>query len=363
MKVGILTFHYTCNYGGVLQAYALQKTIERLGCNVEIIDFVPSSYKKNIKYYLSSIRSFATFMKICISILHKKGLKCAFDDFRTQYLRTSKRINENELYTINDSYDAVIVGSDQVWNWNQHNQPVYFINWQPEFSGLRISYAPCCAVNKVANGCTEILKAALTKFSAISVRNEQTQMFVKDLINIEAPIVCDPTIFHSFNEFTSPVINCDYILVYILGKEIEGGNKKAVTLFKEKYPGCKVVGVQTCADNPQIMSWADKVIYNANPKDWVGLIANAKCVFTDSFHGTIFSMKYKRDFVCYYTEVARASRFLDMEKRYNIGSNIVRNVNELQNRHISDFKCPKNIEPLFENQIKGSYSFLKNSLR
>lgn len=363
MKIGILTFHFSCNYGGVLQAYALQKTLEEMGYDVEIIDYVPSYYfKRNIKYYIGLSRTILGILKTIISISYSKKLRSSFDEFRSEFMTLSSRINEKQLHTINNLYDAIIVGSDQVWNWNQHDKNAYFIDWEPSFAGLRISYAPCCAINRISDGCRTKLIKALNAFTAISVRNQETQTFVRDLINTEPPIVADPTILYDFKEFTSPILDADYILAYIIGKEIEGGNANAIKKLKKLYPKCLVIGVQTCFDNPQLMTWADKIIYNAGPAEWVGLIANAKCVFTDSFHGTIFSMKYKRDFVCFYSETHRASRFIDMGNRYKIWDNIIRSVMELGEKNRKNLKCPDVVDMVFKKQKDYSISFLKNSL-
>lgn len=362
MKVGILTFHYSCNYGGVLQSYALQKVLEEMGHDVRIIDFVPSYYRKTLKGFILSSRSASALMKNVISILHRGSLKRAFDAFRANNLNLTRRLEEHNLSSINDEFDAIIVGSDQVWNWNQHEKRVYFINWMPAFNGLRISYAPCCSLNRVADGCKETLVNALNQFNAISVRNNETKMFVKNLVDIDATIVADPTILYDFENFTKPLLSSDYILAYIIGNEIEGGNAAAISCLKKLYPNCTVVGIQTCYDNPQFMSWADQVCYNAGPEEWVRLVANAKCVFTDSFHGTIFSLKFKRDFVCYYSESHRASRFVDMQERYKIGKNIVRSSDELAKKRKGELSSPQNIESLFEAQIKDSMTFLNRNL-
>lgn len=364
MRIGILTFHYSCNYGGVLQAYALQCALEELGHNVQVIDYVPTNYKHTLRSYFVARKSFIDLKKQGLRFLYSKRIKKTFNEFRQSYLKLSSHVNEQTISNLNDKYDAVVVGSDQVWNPSQHSKKVYFINWEPCFEGKRISYAPCCAINKVNENNRITLQKALHSFKAISVRNKETFDFVKSLINIEPILACDPTILYDFEIFAkSNQTKSPYILVYLLGKEIYGGHQKVVNALKRKFPNHKVIGIQTVYDNPQLMPWADQVKYCSGPKDWVNLIANAAFVYTDSFHGVIFSMKFKRKFACYYVEESRSSRFIDMSQRYGIAKNIIRNSDGIDMMTIDDFSTPDEALNMFDKQRQESLTFLETALR
>ena len=184
------------------------------------------------------------------------------------------------------------------------------------------------------------------------------QLEIKKL-NIDPIVTSDPTILYDFHEFITH-IDQSYILTYLIGKEIQDGHKKAIKNLKLKYPNRKVISIVSPYDNPQIITWADKVIYNASPDEWVNL--NADCVYTDSFHGVIFSMKFNRDFVCYYSEEQRKSRFVDMSERYGIASHIVSNGDVIGIRSLEDFKTSEKIHSIFKEQISVSIQFLKDNL-
>lgn len=324
MKVGILTYHYTCNYGGVLQSYALQQVLRRMGHDVKIIDCVPSYYHKFWKDYIPRRISSQDIHKLCVKYRHEDETWASFRKFKKDHLLLTERIDENLLHFFNDRFDAIITGSDQVWCLSQHFRPIYFLNWEPKFQGRRIAYAPCCSVNRIKEENIPRVKRALDAFDAISVRNSQTFEFVKGVAGIDAPVVADPTLLHDFREFVhaSPS-ESEYLLAYILGDEIVGGHKNAFRELKRMYGDLPVYAVVSAPGNPQVCPWADKIFYDVSPDRWVNLIAHAKCIYTDSFHGAVFSAKFKCPFVAYYTHLGRGARLIDLQQRYNLQKNIV----------------------------------------
>jgi hypothetical protein len=137
-KIGILTFHYSNNYGGVLQSFALQKSIESMGYDSEIINFIPSSYRptsiknnlgisKNIfKSKIEDLNIITIAKKINIMKEYSNTITEKFDIFRNNEMKLSKRVDENSIEMILNNYDVIIVGSDQVWNPTQRKRPEYF---------------------------------------------------------------------------------------------------------------------------------------------------------------------------------------------------------------------------------------------
>lgn len=318
MKIGILTFHYGSNYGGVLQCYALQQILAKCGHEVQVINYVPQQPIKDFLIVCRSccsrgvrkgIKSFINYLR------HSKKCKRTFRDFTDTYLNKSKLIRD--LKTLNSlNYDAVVVGSDQVWNSSQHSSPIYFLDWvRPNCK--RISYAACCGRNVVKDQYRDTLISELSKFDLITVRSSETFDFVTQLIGMKPQVVCDPTMLYPFDEFKSSIVE-KYILAYILGGEINGGNYKVVKKIKKKHPDLKVLAIQLgdrCASD---CKWADTVLYDVSPCEWVNLIYNSSFVFTDSFHGSVFAMKFRKPLLAYYTSPVTGTRFKDLGNTYSM---------------------------------------------
>lgn len=312
-RIGILTFHYSTNFGGVLQSYALHKTLECLGIPNDVIDYVPSTYlghrfHRNIglKDGLDLRRLFRLMTlkrKYCGKAVRK------FDAFRTQYMKLSERINESTLVSVLNRYSSVIVGSDQIWNPGQRNRPDYFLGFN-EFRGMRISYAADSTTAEVSTEHLPKLTRELERFDHISVRNEHSQRFVETITGRKPPVVVDPTLLWDFDELSSGFMSDSepYVAVYVLGKDIQGSNLEAVNSIKRAYGDLKVYAIVIPTMKFNLCDYADRVFYDLGPEEWLDMIRNATFVFTDSFHGTLFSLKFHRPFLAYYAEDMRATR-------------------------------------------------------
>lgn len=368
MRIGILTYHFGTNFGGQLQCYALMKTLEALGHNVTIINYIPGTFRhtvfNDIKYALWNIKKdfcYDTIVSGIFSVLFSKKMRRNFDCFRKEWLNVGPLCNLddfNELYDL----DAIIVGSDQVWGPGHHNSGAYFLNFKGEFSGKRISYAPCCAINKVEEKNKNKISKLLERFDSLSARNIETLNFVKDLIGKDISIVADPTILHTFKEFTSPKTpQKDYILTYILGDEIDDGHKTAVKRIKEEYGELPVYSINLTASNPHYYSWCKKTYNTLSPVDWVDFIRNAKFLYTDSFHGVIFALKFNTPFLAYYKEAIRASRFIDLKERYLL-NNIINRLSDIKDVSIKGLQPRTNTMEIIEESREFSIQYLKEAL-
>lgn len=377
IKIGILTFHYSNNYGAVLQALSLQKAVETMGYDVEIINFVPYSYRstniinnlgisKNLfKNKVKDLNVINIYKKICIMKNNSAAITHKFNLFRKKQMKLSEQVDENSLETILENYDAIIVGSDQVWNPSQRKRPEYFLNFGDSFKGKKISYAADSTVKEINGEDVDTLKKSLNFFSSISVRNEHSFDFVKAITNKEADIVADPTIIYDFQSENDSIENKeDYILTYVLGKEIEGTHIKALEKIKKVYGNLPVYSIKIPTMNFEVSKYADKVFYDLEPNEWVRMIKNAKFIYTDSFHGVIFSLKYHKPFLAYYTEKMRATRFIDLGKRYNIEKYIVQNVVEVEVKESIKIEPNfKAIDNLLGEHKQYSLEFLEKVLR
>lgn len=373
-KIGILTLHYSNNYGAVLQALALQKIIQSMGHEVEVIHYVPSSYsaakkvgyieliKKTIKKRYEDSRLISLIKKTIIIKKHSEKLINKFNAFRAKEMILSEMVDENLLLSMLNDYDAIVVGSDQVWCPYLRKRPEYYLNFGNRFVGNKISYAADSTVKDV--DCEDLvnLKSALEEFNYISVRNKHSFEFVKAITGKEVEIVADPTILYNFDKYC--LKNKErYILVYILGKEINGTHFKAIEKIKEKYGDLPVYSIKSPTTNFDLTCFADKTMYDLDPAEWLNLFTNASFVYTDSYHGVLFSLKFHKPFLAYYTERLRATRFIDLGERYCIDRYIVQSVDEIERKGSLNIKPDFDLtDKLLEKHRKISMAFLEKAL-
>jgi hypothetical protein len=205
-KIGILTYHYSNNYGGVLQSYALYRYLESQVVDVEIIDYVPSSYKPDnlIHNILTTLglrknplnvdpsdfipRSMAR--RIRAKKVYNHVIGYAFDSFRNLCFKSSVRVDENDINAILSEYCSIIVGSDQIWGPVQRGRTIYFLDFD-EFNGNKISYAADSTIAEISEEHLDKLRKELRDFDRISVRNKHSQKFVETVIGEKPPIVAD----------------------------------------------------------------------------------------------------------------------------------------------------------------------------
>ena len=343
MKIGILTMHYRRNYGGILQSYSLYKYLKSLNHDVTIIDYredtsinnyhIVSVFQELYKRMLQLIKK-AFCHNHSLSILPTRPLSNellqAFQSFKDEYLQYTRPVNNKTIKEVVNNFDMIVIGSDQVWTSVKYKKLIFFGDFGIEYSGRLISYA-ACSINSIPPLYQKRkLSRLLNRFDYISVRDETTYNFVES-INKELNIsmVADPTFLHDFKEFSSQTYEKEnYIFAYVLGSEIQGGHEAVLSKIKSKYGDIKIVSVVISNVSLEAEKFADIVIDTASPIEWVSLIAHAKFVYTDSFHGCVFSMKFHKPFLGYYNSGNRASRLLDLKNKFGL-NNIVSSVHEV----------------------------------
>lgn len=328
MKIGLLTFHYGSNYGGVLQAYALQQTLSFLGHDTWIINFRPKDKFKQFLIVTSGCLRKRKFKELFFYLSHFRHCQKIFEHFCNQYLRqTTPAFSEKDLRKLD--FDVISVGSDQVWNISQQKYKTYFLGWIKGNQIRRISYAACCGKNIVDSIYKAALVDQLSSFYSLSVRSKESQLFIKSLLSKDVPIVADPTMLYDFSEFCSGKNNGGYILTYVLTGDIKGGNDVAINEIKRKYPSLPVYSILISDRIPRLCDWADKQLVDITPNEWVNLIYNCAFMFTDSFHGSVFAMKFNKPLIAYYNGDISGRRFIDLRAQFDM-QNVVTDVEKLK---------------------------------
>lgn len=348
MRIGVITIEAGHNYGGILQCYAFMKQLQSYGHDVEFLRVYPHSYG-----LIDRVRSILATRNIFSLIFGKKShavfcqeesaeMTIVFDKFREEYmklspLQTYKTVGEYA----NNNYDAIIIGSDQTWAGLYNRNNAVFIGWQPKFKGIKMSYACCSPYKHIYDPIRKRqLSNFLKDFNYISVRDKNTQTLIKSIIGKNVDIVPDPTELRSFDEFVQdePVIKGKYIVIYVLGDEIDGGHKLALDKLKTQFGNIPIIGIKTANSNTGVHMVSDHMMNSLTPQQWVNLIYNATAVYTDSFHAILFSLKFKKPFIAYYTLSVRASRLLYLKEKYKT-NNIVSCANEISKAEVLNHKA------------------------
>lgn len=322
MKTATVTWITYNNYGTLLQAYALQKQIELRGHeNVILYDeeilrrfradkprtacsAQPAAPAGAVQGRMGRLLDLAAHPgRLSRSILARRdperyafpyeGSQAACDAFKWKELHILKNVSSETLDSLNDRFDAFIAGSDQVWSvFDEIFNPYYYLDfaWKK-----KIAYAPCLGTDKIPAATVEALRELLGDFSAVSVRENVSARQLSEITGREVAWVCDPTLLHDrafWEDFTAdvPAPKGKYLLCYFLESK-PWYFDRARALAKKL--GLKIRLIPSRWEHLH----SEYVITDAvGPKEFVSWFRHADYVLTDSYHGSIFSLIFEKDF-------------------------------------------------------------------
>lgn len=362
MKVGILTFPNSVSYGACLQMIALQNAVRRLGHEVEIIHY-HNSYMKAEKHTDKGRNPLKRALQRRVRLLLHRRLYRNFRRFEQQhvvYYPTRAFTETKRLPEIGQRYDAVICGSDQVWSPYITNSDIsYFL----DFCGAttkRVAYAPSFGVVKFPEGFEERIAPELQKFYALSARELPGKELVEKVTGRETAIVSDPTWLVDAADWAAmerphPAATGDYVLYFVVNRSSE---LLARCKAFAKQHGLKVVMVGgnpiTAAKNKDpMLSYA----LDVGPEQWLYLVHHAQYVFTNSFHGTAFSVLFERNL---YVQVPshNGSRLRQVLENFGLEDREVREGEEVTEAAV-DYE---RVRDVFAQLKEQSLTYLKNAL-
>lgn len=312
MKIGILTFHDTTNFGSLLQTYGLYKAISNLGHDCDVIDYeCPGITKREIpKPFRFSLNP----KKIAKELLYTRKLRKKYLElsrFLHCHINLSPRYTTETIKNCEGTYDRIIIGSDIVWGLDITNGDLtYFLDFVKDSSK---KYAFSASIG--SGWSTEekkMLCPLLQDFKQIAVREEQAIKWVKESSGVDAQLVCDPTMLLSGEEWariaSAKYKNDKYVLVYFdtnnkdclrKAKEIAQRNSLKVKLIHYGLP----IKEAEC-------------IAPLSLEDFLALIKNATFIVTASYHGLLFSLYFEREVI--YFNRAHKSRMESLGMRLGI---------------------------------------------
>lgn len=365
-KVKIITRHAINNYGSFLQSYATLLLFKEMGYEPEIIDYI----SKNEKLF-GNLISFANkrnynFVKKMIYIMVKfpeelyKNIK--FAKQRKKHLKLTKKYNSSEK--MQGKFDDCILcsGSDQLWGYmpNEEIDFTYYLNFSNETNRL-ISLSSSFGRYDFSQENIDLIKNHLDKYDFITVREESAKKFLEG-INISSTHVLDPTLLVDrsiYHEFAKQKANKgEYIVVYKLRHDNQL-DELANVLAEKHNLKIKYITNSIFFKNKNGKNYANKSV-----KKVLSLIRDSKFVVTDSFHATVLSVIFSKNFFTHLPGKTN-SRIVDFLDSLNLSNRYfsdIKDLNvELENvsyesvyKIIDSYKeeCIKNIKELLNNKIK-----------
>jgi hypothetical protein len=369
MKIGVVTTQYASNYGALLQTYALQKYLnEQLKQNSEVLAYYPAHFKDYWKI-LPKVYSVKTFVLCALRCLmprrvfkQKKRYEQMLSFVQKSIPCSKPYYSKEEIEAEKCPYDVLICGSDQIWNVSRHNklQEVWFLDlsgngWEKP---IRVAYAPSVA-SEIPESLKPEVADKLSSFSAVSVRESSDIKQIESLYNKRVYHVCDPVLLSSEAQWRNmaikPKISGQYILCYFLNPSKEDRNVVEEVKKKTELP-VVLIDINDINKIP-----TDVDVLDASPEEFVGWFDNASYVITNSFHGTAFSVLFKKNFLVLKKNKAN-SRMDSLLNRIGLSSRMVSlaQVKQMTRKELeTDYS---ESEPALKLYIEESKKFLKDAL-
>ncbi len=365
MKIKIITCHDVYNNGASLQAYALQTFLESYGHNVEIINYKPQYLSNHFKLlYVDNPKWRTNIIKKIIYLICKFPMKMlslkkknAFDKFRFKYLnvtadtyKTNKELKGNTPIA-----DIYIAGSDQIWNTRFPNgrDAAFYLDFAPE-SSRRISYAASFATDSIDAKYSSFIKEKLAYLDAVSVREHSAVEIVREHGVYAAEWVCDPVFLINTIDWEPLVAenksNDKYILVYDFDSNSVIESIAKNLSIKNNW---KIYAVN------KKLSYADKNHPYAGPSEFLALIKNAEYVISNSFHGSAFSIIFRRNFLVIPRVEAINTRMKSLLSLAGIDDRLVTHLAEVPTTEIDYHQVDMNFNAFIEN----SKEYLLNNIK
>lgn len=331
-KIAILTQPLHVNYGGTLQAYALQKLLRRMGFEVETINYrskEASDFRKLLsilKQFINGTKNYQLFAreKNKIWLLHRQ--------FIEENIALSYEINtldELKKYFENNIVDAIVVGSDQVWRADYSPRiESYFLDFLYEDKNIKkISYAASFGSDKwgFSQDLTKELTKYISNFNFISVRERSAVNLCKENLAVNADHVLDPTLLLDCEDYISlfhdiKSTNNGEVFSYILDESEK--KTELIARISLLLGGKKVFGAQPVKKNKILITNFSHYQF-PSIECWLKSFYEADFVITDSFHGTVFSLIFNKPFISIKNKERGNSRFESLLKLFELEDRLV----------------------------------------
>lgn len=341
MKIGLLTYHDGINHGAFLQTYSTYTELNKKGFDVQIINY------KNYKHWFFEYKVFLYTKRLSLLINNiikiYKFKKCQKLMKSTKFTFCYKNIPK---------FDKVIIGSDEVWNYSVFGLDKVYFGKYLKCKDI-ITYAVSCGnLNYDIQLSDEVIKL-INNIKYLSVRDENTLNILKYNIPEKSAIkVLDPTFLHNFD---GEEVECRYknfILLYTAGMS-ETDAKKIYDYAKGE--GKKLIAIG------YYNKFCDLNIINIDPFEWLGYFKAADKIITTMFHGTVFSIKYNKQF-CVISDPYRTNKLKDLLLELNLDNRVLKPNMSIKEIFTNEINY-RIINEKLEGKIRNSKKFLADALK
>lgn len=378
MKMLILTQPLHTNYGGLLQAYALQQILKGMGHDVVtdrlgvvrklplwnralrfLYHAVQFCILKNYRYYPYRYL-FVSFDKESKA---KRSISINTDRFVNTHIDTIDlltRSNESVIDAVRQ-FDAIVVGSDQVWRATMSDIPTYFLSFTKAINVKRIAYAASFGtddLNEYSKMDMKIASESIKLFDAVSVREKSGVHLCRDYFKMDAVHVLDPTMLLSKDDYLKLIEEEDkpcsenILLTYVLDRTQEKNDIIQRVGEALHLTSCENGAVKYFSN--VVESNVSECIYPSVSR-WVAGFRDAQFVVTDSFHGTVFSIIFNKPFVAILNSKRGSSRFISLLSVLGLENRLISTTNDLLEEHL------KPIDYTEVNKILNDWRYLSIS--
>lgn len=343
MKIKTITCHNVYNFGASLQAHALMYYLQKLGHDVEIIDYMPDYIRQNLSLWAIGTRwkknlliRLAFYIYVVPIRLLQIRTRKKYKSYNKKYFKLTRCYNSfQDLQKNPPQADLILCGSDQIWNPLIRNglDKAFYCDFMPD-STYRASYAASFSVSTIPSQYADFIAKELKKMDLISVRENSGLSILRDLGITGGCLVVDPVFLKTKEEWLDMTYTpkySNYILVYDqensklikdIAVKMSRENGKKIVAFKDLYP----------------RFYANYVVSYADPIDFISLIAHADCVITNSFHCTAFSIIMEKNFyVIKRTHQKVNSRMTDLLSVLDIKDRIINSLEDIYNSKSIDY--------------------------
>ena len=351
MKIGILTFPTAINYGTALQAAALGKVSEAENNTIGFLD-----HRCPLIDSTNSVFDFKNVLDLKYTLAHLINLSVAlkrrerFKQFRNKYIPLAADSPED--------FDIVVAGSDQIWNYNLTGDDFYYFLDYQKNNSKKASYAGSFGLSQIEEKYHSKIAELLSDFDYLSVREKQAAKIIKEISNINAPIVVDPTLLLNKKQWEKFSAKAEteqkYIFVYTVF------NSDKIWDYAEKLSKKTGLPIKTISYS-RLHRRNAEYDFTAGPDDWLSYMLGAEYVVTNSFHGVAFSINFEKNFF-FDMPPAKAgvgSRISDIIERYKLSDRNLSGESFVDTTEFPDFSVAR--EKLEEDR-KFSFDFINSFL-
>lgn len=342
MKIAIITQPLRTNYGGILQNYALQTILKRFGHTPTTLQRQEFNKTEYPRYFLTIFKRIILKLggKYRYPIFYEKKYMKDYPIF-TQYTLgfvnrhiKTQVVDYSNPTLAKDEFDAYVVGSDQVWRPSYNNIRFTFLDFAKEWGVKRIAYAASFGTDKweFSQEDTAVCTSLIRKFDAVGVREYSGVLLCHEHLATDAHLVLDPTLLLEKTDYEKLIDEVETkssdgkLFVHILDKD---ANKHKLVKKVSEGKGLKSFEVNCKVDEHEVNIPIEERI-QPPLEQWLRAFKDADFVITDSFHATVFSIIFNKQFIVYANEGRGCARFLSLLSLLGLENRLVQNADDVK---------------------------------